>query len=330
MLAMDSKHPSFPPPPPWAQRFRSDDLEEIGQFVSRRADQHARVPHGRGSMNFEQSWVAGTSLLAGWIQSGLGMTVRGAVRDPVLHVAVPEGTEYRFGRRSRSTGRHAVTFVPPSWEYTVSRRAGAVMAVAVSQNRLAEEIVAREPDRRGELLLLARSVDLDAPSHARLFARIADFVVATTPDTSPGQLVHAEAKLIGSLAELLLDQSATGRAKEISASRLAELEAWVEAHLEEPISLARLCNLAGVGERALQKAFESRRGMSPMRFVAERRLAAARRLLTRASPRDDVTHIAIKLGFGHTGRFAVLYRQTFGESPSQSRQRATRLGPLAS
>jgi AraC-like DNA-binding protein len=324
MLAMDSKHPSFPPPPPWAQRFRSDDLEEIGQFVSRRADQHARVPHGRGSMNFEQSWVAGTSLLAGWIQSGLGMTVRGAVRDPVLHVAVPEGTEYRFGRRSRSTGRHAVTFVPPSWEYTVSRRAGAVMAVAVSQNRLAEEIVAREPDRRGELLLLARSVDLDAPSHARLFARIADFVVATTPDTSPGQLVHAEAKLIGSLAELLLDQSATGRAKEISASRLAELEAWVEAHLEEPISLGRLCNLAGVGERALQKAFESRRGMSPMRFVAERRLAAARRMLMAADGRDDVTSVAVRLGFGHVGRFAQLYRQAFGELPSESLRRVSR------
>jgi transcriptional regulator GlxA family with amidase domain len=70
--------------------------------------------------------------------------------------------------------------------------------------------------------------------------------------------------------------------------------------------------------------------MSPMRFVAERRLAAARRLLTVSSPNHDVTRIAMSLGFGHTGRFALLYRQAFGETPSQSLRRATRqTSPLA-
>jgi len=64
--------------------------------------------------------------------------------------------------------------------------------------------------------------------------------------------------------------------------------------------------------------------MSPMRYVAERRLAAARRLLTCADASDDVTHVAVRLGFGHVGRFAALYRQAFGESPSQSLRRAAR------
>jgi transcriptional regulator GlxA family with amidase domain len=105
---------------------------------------------------------------------------------------------------------------------------------------------------------------------------------------------------------------------------MADLEAWIEANLEAPISIGRLCAVAGVGERALQKSFESRRGMSPMRFVAERRLAEAHRQLTQAHPRDDVTHVAMRLGFHHTGRFAALYRQAFGESPSQSLRRARR------
>ena len=51
-----------------------------------------------------------------------------------------------------------------------------------------------------------------------------------------------------------------------------------------------------------------------MRFVTERRLAAARERLTRPGPRDDVTSVAVELGFGHVGRFAQLYRKTFGEA----------------
>lgn len=61
-----------------------------------------------------------------------------------------------------------------------------------------------------------------------------------------------------------------------------------------------------------------------MRFVAERRLAAAHRSLVRAGPGDDVTTIATGAGFNHMGRFATSYRQAFGESPSESLKRALR------
>ena len=67
--------------------------------------------------------------------------------------------------------------------------------------------------------------------------------------------------------------------------------------------------------------FHSRRGMSPMRFVAERCLAAARERLLRAATRDDVTSVAVELGFGHVGRFAQLYRKAFGEVPSETLKR---------
>ncbi len=64
--------------------------------------------------------------------------------------------------------------------------------------------------------------------------------------------------------------------------------------------------------------------MSPMRFVTERRLAEARRLLTQVGGRDDVTQIALSMGFNHTGRSSALYRHAFGESPSQSLRRSRR------
>jgi AraC-like DNA-binding protein len=122
---------------------------------------------------------------------------------------------------------------------------------------------------------------------------------------------------------LHLAGSAVEHAPANAASRLAAVEAWIDAHLEEPITLGRLCEIAGVRERALQKAFELRRGLSPMRFVVERRLAAARRLLESAGPGDGVTGVATRLGF-HLGRFAGLYREVFGEAPSQTLARARR------
>jgi hypothetical protein len=47
-------------------------------------------------------------------------------------------------------------------------------------------------------------------------------------------------------------------------------------------------------------------------------------LLSRPDRRDDVTQIALGLGFAHTGRFVAAYRQALGESSSATRRRATR------
>ena len=42
----------------------------------------------------------------------------------------------------------------------------------------------------------------------------------------------------------------------------------------------------------------------------------------------DVTDVTSALGFTHLGRFAIAYREVFGESPSQTLRRR-RLGPAA-
>ena len=124
------------------------------------------------------------------------------------------------------------------------------------------------------------------------------------------------------LADLLLKQTALARVQRATDARIANLEGWIEANLEAPITAGQLCRIAGVSRRGLEKIFESRRGMSPMRFVTERRLAAAQRLLRAAAPGDDVTRVALGLGFNHAGRFSALYKQTYGELPSQALKRA--------
>jgi AraC-like DNA-binding protein len=312
--------------PPWAKRFRTDDFDQLRAFVAASSGEHSRVVRGSGRLSFEQEWLTGTSVAVGWVRTDFGTLVRGAVRVPTLHLHVPAGTTYRIGRRRHESNAGAVTFVAPDWQYTLDRPPGAAAAVSVGGEALAAELAARQQDSRFDPVLRTRSIELDAAARATLACALDDFVCSSglAADRSPES--HAEARLVAAVAALLRERAAAVHGQEISANRMADLEAWIDANLAAPISVGRLCAVAGVGERALQKSFESRRGMSPMRFVIERRLAEAHRQLTEAHAQDDVTHIAVQLGFYHTGRFAALYRQAFGESPSQSLRRARRQG----
>jgi AraC-like DNA-binding protein len=317
---MDQWFPRPPGPPPAATRFRSDDLDEVRAFVRGSEGEHSRVAHRSGPLGFELAAMPGSTVSLFWGTVAVEKTLRGAWRDPVLHLAIPEGTRYRIGRQEPVAGPRTAMFGPAQWEHTRRSPAGSLFGFMVHGGRLSAEIAARRPAGRGDATLHGRALELDDASRARFFDAASAIV-----DTAAGGVpsVHAEARLVAALADVLLAGSAVEYAPALSASRLTAVEAWIDAHLEEPITLGRLCEIAGVGERALQKAFESRRGVSPMRFVVERRLAAARRLLESAGHGGCVTDVAVRLGF-HFGRFAGLYREVFGEAPSQTLARARR------
>jgi len=97
-----------------------------------------------------------------------------------------------------------------------------------------------------------------------------------------------------------------------------QIESWIRTHASEPITISRLSAVVGVGQRALQKACLARWGQTPLELVASRRLELARRLLAAAGASRTVTEAAASAGFTHFGRFAVQYRQAYGESPSDT------------
>ena len=62
--------------------------------------------------------------------------------------------------------------------------------------------------------------------------------------------------------------------------------------------------------------------MGPIAFLKQRRLDAAyRTLLGAKAGTTTVTDTALRYGFSHMGKFAIEYRQTFGEMPSTSLSR---------
>ncbi len=96
---------------------------------------------------------------------------------------------------------------------------------------------------------------------------------------------------------------------------------FIEAHLHLPVTLADIARAAGVPGRTLLEHFKDHRSVSPIRYLRNVRLARAREALMRADDDQSVTQIAMTWGFGHLGRFAIDYRDQFGETPSETYRR---------
>ena len=92
----------------------------------------------------------------------------------------------------------------------------------------------------------------------------------------------------------------------------------VAVRLDEPLTVADLCQMLGVSLRTLQNCFQATWGMGPLQWLTTLRLNAVRRRLRQAA---SVTEAATEFGFWHFGRFAGDYRALFGELPSQTLQR---------
>jgi AraC-like DNA-binding protein len=103
---------------------------------------------------------------------------------------------------------------------------------------------------------------------------------------------------------------------------IARFEQFLEANPDQPLYLTEICAGIGVAERTLRAACEEHLGMGPIRFLTLRRMHLARRALLHAHPSEaTVTRIVTDRGFWELGRFSVVYRALFGESPSETLRR---------
>jgi AraC-like DNA-binding protein len=317
MLLARPSHPL--PPPPWVPYFRSDDLDEVRAFIGTTDGRQSRVARRGEPLGYALYRLAGLRTNLGGSDSAVEQTVRGLVFGPVLQLSVPVGSVFRVGRRaSAPTGPSSAVIAPPGWEFTRTSPPGSMFAIELQASALQDEIAARRLAGGTNWANRLTVLDLAENDRACLTAAAAVLMRATQPGVDRRQLAIAEGRVVGLMAGLSLLGLTDERPGVLAQERVKDLERWIEAHLHEPLTLGRLCQVAGVGARCLQKAFEVRRGMSPMRFVAERRLAAAHERLRRAAPDASVTRIAMELGFDHLGRFAQMYRQFIGESPSQT------------
>jgi AraC-like DNA-binding protein len=186
---------------------------------------------------------------------------------------------------------------------------------------LSKTIIGRElPETRNSV------VRPDPASMSRLLKlhRIVGQLALDTPDilelpevrrALEEQLIHVLIRCLAEGANI----DARGRHHD---SVIARFEEFLEANYDRPLYVAEICAGIGVPERTFRASCEEYLGMGPIRYLTLRRMHLVRRALLCADPpKSTVTRIVTDHGFWELGRFSVVYRELFGESPSETLHR---------
>jgi AraC-like DNA-binding protein len=148
---------------------------------------------------------------------------------------------------------------------------------------------------------------------------------APTVISHPEAAHGLEQALIGAMIGCLGDGEAT---EDRAALRqhsviLSKFYRAVDERPGEALFVPELCTTIGCSERTLRVACQEQLGMSPKRYLLVRRMHMARRTLRESGPTETtVTEVATRYGFWQLGKFAGVYKELFGESPSTMLGRA--------
>lgn len=103
-----------------------------------------------------------------------------------------------------------------------------------------------------------------------------------------------------------------------SQPKLAEAVAFMEANIEELISLDEIASHVGLSRRQLERLFQKYLHCVPTRYYMRLRLMHARQLLLQTSM--PIVEIAFASGFVSTPHFSKCYREFFGIPPRDERK----------
>jgi AraC-like DNA-binding protein len=96
---------------------------------------------------------------------------------------------------------------------------------------------------------------------------------------------------------------------------------FVQAHLATPLRLSHISAAAGASPAYLTNVFRLVEGVPLHRYVMQLRLARA---LVELPHTQDLTTLALDLGFSSHSHFAAAFRKAYGTTPSEFRERSRR------
>ena len=106
----------------------------------------------------------------------------------------------------------------------------------------------------------------------------------------------------------------------LSRRQLRRVTDYIEAHLDDDLSLRQLAAVAGLGLSHFKLLFRRSTGLPLHQYVIRRRVERARQLLTKGEL--PIAEVALEAGFTHQSHMARHLRRLLGVAPSALARRA--------
>ncbi|MGQ7932354.1 anthranilate 1,2-dioxygenase regulatory protein AndR [Paraburkholderia sp. D1E] len=301
--------------------FESTDVDETRELISRVMQPHSLVPSGSGHGRSHMDFVKIGRLGIGTISFGgpMRVDVKEVSGYYLMMFCVSGEAEVSAGGRT----------VRVNSEQAILRAPGEPFSAILSSD--CEQLVMRiDPAAfRSEDRARHRRVDPFVSLSGELMRAWKEQLqlVAGSPEflncacAHPSVAAHVEALLVNLLtaAHCAKPMHSSARAPVPHIVRVAD--EFMAQHLPMPLMLQDIASAAGVSIRTLGDAFQNFRNASPMTCLRQLRLDRARAALVASSGAVSIATIAMDCGFTHLGRFAISYRERFGESPSDTVRR---------
>jgi AraC family transcriptional regulator len=103
----------------------------------------------------------------------------------------------------------------------------------------------------------------------------------------------------------------------LDAIKLNQLKEFIEEHLGEDLTIAKMAAVVYMSPFHFARAFKSGMGQSPHRYVTQRRMERAKILLS--VTRLPVAEVADRVGFSNQSHFTAQFRKATGTTPKAYR-----------
>lgn len=248
------------------------------------------------------------------------------------HIAVPFAGELSFeaGRQRADLKAGASALLLPNIERATDRGESSLVVASFQPAELQRRIDVMSAGEHPSVPLDARMQTLGfdhRPGLFRAFTHICNLLDDCEGDTELAGQLGIEDLMYRWMATVLMESRAE-RGPEPSRNAVDHVCDLIVSMTESrPLSLTEMEAASGLSARALQYGFQARFGCSPMQWQQRERMIKAHQRLIALPAGQTITDLAHAMGFSSSSAFTALYKQHFGETPSQTARRLGRESP---
>jgi len=203
-----------------------------------------------------------------------------------------------------------------------------IFGLVLDKESLQDEMVELDTDRWQSQ---ANEIFLSQPNHYVCYelAKLIQFLLNNFQNRPDERYLFRLSKLmpliVSRIADLLAQMEPSFRGEVLPQTKqrvITAVSRYIKQTNRYPQTITELCKITHVSRRALHYCFEQGLGVSPIQYIRDCRLNEIRRILLKDKKEITISDLALDFGFFHISTFNNHYKQLFGETPTQTIQRA--------